>query len=56
MPARCVLTTESGAPVAAAGLSQVTKEDIVERSVAHFRTADLEYDSRVEAAVKARRR
>ena len=40
----------------AAGLAQVSRDDIVERSVAHFRAADLEYGSRIEEAVKARRR
>jgi catalase len=35
----------------AGSLSQVSKDDIVERSVAHFRAADPEYGERVAAAV-----
>jgi catalase len=37
------------------GLSQVSKDDIIERSIAHFRAADPDYGARVEQAVKARR-
>jgi catalase len=37
------------------GLSQVSKEDIIERSIGHFRAADPDYGARVEQAVKARR-
>jgi catalase len=37
------------------GLSQVSKQDIIERSVAHFRAADPDYGARVEQAVKSRR-
>jgi len=40
----------------AGSLAQVTRLDIVERSVAHFRAADPDYGARVEAAVKDRRR
>ena len=35
----------------AASLSQVSKDEIVERSVAHFRAADAEYGERVAATV-----
>ncbi|HEX8699020.1 MAG TPA: catalase, partial [Myxococcaceae bacterium] len=35
----------------AGSLSQVSREDIIVRSVAHFRSADEEYGSRVAAAV-----
>jgi catalase len=37
------------------GLSQVSKDDIIERSIGHFRAADPDYGARVEQAVKARR-
>ena len=37
------------------GLSQVSRDDIIERSIAHFRAADPDYGARVEQAVKARR-
>jgi len=37
------------------GLSQVSKDDIIERSIGHFRAADSDYGARVEQAVKARR-
>jgi catalase len=37
------------------GLAQVSKDDIIERSVGHFRAADPDYGARVEQAVKARR-
>jgi catalase len=37
------------------GLAQVSKNDIIERSIAHFRAADPDYGARVEQAVKARR-
>ncbi|MFF3763385.1 catalase [Streptomyces sp. NPDC001922] len=36
----------------AGGLSQVTREDVVERNLAHFRAADPDYGKRVEAAVE----
>jgi len=35
----------------AGSLSQVSKDEILERSVAHFRAADPEYGERVAAAV-----
>ena len=37
------------------GLSQVSKLDIIERSLTHFRAADPDYGARVEQAVKSRR-
>jgi catalase len=37
-------------------LSQVSRDDIVERSLAHFRKADAEYGRRVTEAVSARRK
>ncbi|MCJ7725262.1 MAG: catalase [Acidimicrobiia bacterium] len=40
----------------AGNLSQVSKDEIVERSVAHFRNADAEYGSRVQAAVEELRK
>jgi catalase len=40
----------------AVGLSQVTREDVITRSVAHFRNADEEYGARVAAAVHKLRR
>ena len=36
-------------------LSQVSREDIIERAIEHFHRADPEYGAGVEAAVKARR-
>ena len=39
----------------AGSLSQVSRDDILERALGHFREADAEYGSRVEAAVKALR-
>ena len=39
----------------ASGLAQVKQDDIVERSIGHFRSADPEYGGRIEAAVKAKR-
>ncbi len=39
----------------AAHLALVSKEDIIERSVAHFRTADRDYGARVAQAVRERR-
>jgi len=38
----------------ASGLSQVSREDIIERSITSFRLADPDYGARVETAVKAR--
>ena len=40
----------------AGSLSQVSKDDIIARSVEHFRKADPEYGERVAAAVAALRR
>ncbi|MFA4966408.1 MAG: catalase [Thermoleophilia bacterium] len=40
----------------AGSLSQVSKSDIIERSVSHFRAADGEYGARVAAAVATLRR
>ncbi|MGI9431493.1 MAG: catalase [Myxococcota bacterium] len=40
----------------AGSLAQVTRSDIIERSIAHFRAADPTYGERVEAAVKELRR
>jgi catalase len=40
----------------AGGLSQVSREDIIERSIGHFRAADKEYGDRVAAAVAAARK
>jgi catalase len=40
----------------ASGLAQVSKDDIVERSIANFRHADPDYGARIEVAVKAHRR
>jgi catalase len=39
----------------AASLSQVSREDIIERSVGHFRKADHEFGDRVAEAVAQRR-
>jgi catalase len=39
----------------ATSLSQVSREDIIERSVAHFRRADPEFGEQVAAAVTRRR-
>ena len=40
----------------ASGLAQVSKDDIIERSIASFRYADPDYGARAETAVKAHRR
>lgn len=40
----------------AAGLSHVSKEDIIERSISNFRHADPDYGARIESAVKEHRR
>ncbi|HXV36462.1 MAG TPA: catalase [Myxococcota bacterium] len=37
------------------GLSRVSRDDIIERSIEHFRAAHPDYGARVEAEVKARR-
>ncbi|MFH8366767.1 catalase [Streptomyces sp. NPDC018031] len=39
----------------AGGLSQVTRDDVIEKNLAHFHAADPEYGKRVEAAVRALR-
>ena len=39
----------------AGSLGLVASDEIVARSIAHFRNADPEYGARVEAAVKAKR-
>ncbi|MBY8340615.1 catalase [Streptomyces spinosirectus] len=39
----------------AGGLSQVTRDDVVDKNLAHFHAADPEYGRRVEAAVRALR-
>lgn len=39
----------------AANLSKVSREDIIERSVANFGNADLEFGDRVAGAVTKRR-
>jgi catalase len=38
-----------------ASLSQVSRDDVIERSIAHFRAADPDYGTRVEQGVKALR-
>ena len=40
----------------AGGLSQVSRTDVIERSIAHFHNADAEYGKRLAEAVAARRR
>ncbi len=40
----------------AGSLSQVTRPDVIERSIEHFRRADEEYGRQVADAVSARRR
>jgi catalase len=39
----------------AGNLGRVSRPEIIERSIGHFRDADPEYGARVEAAVKAQR-
>jgi catalase len=39
----------------AAGLAQVSRDDIIERSIGHFRKANSEYGERVAKAVRERR-
>ncbi|MEU3374400.1 catalase [Streptomyces sp. NPDC006660] len=39
----------------AGGLSQVTRDDVVEKNLAHFHAADADYGKRVEEAVRALR-
>ena len=38
----------------AASLSQVSRQDVIDRSIAHFRQADPDYGKRLEPAVAAR--
>jgi len=40
----------------AASLSQVSREDIIERSVGHFRSADPQFGDRLAEALAQRRR
>ncbi|MBM7441045.1 catalase [Streptomyces sp. HB132] len=39
----------------AGGLSQVTRDDVIEKNLSHFHAADAEYGKRVEEAVRALR-
>lgn len=39
----------------AGGLSQVTRDDVIEKNLAHFHAADADYGKRVEEAVRALR-
>jgi catalase len=39
----------------ASGLAQISKDDIIDRSIAHFAHAHPDYGARIEAAVKERR-
>lgn len=39
----------------AGGLAQVDSQEVVDRSISHFRNADSEYGARIEAAVKSSR-
>jgi catalase len=39
----------------AGSLAQVSRDDIVQRAIGHFRNADPEYGARVEAAIKRKR-
>ncbi|WP_392872127.1 catalase [Streptomyces sp. LN499] len=54
---RLMSEDEKGRLVAniAGGLSQVTREDVIEKNLAHFHAADAEYGKRVEEAVRALR-
>ncbi|MFJ8823096.1 catalase [Streptomyces sp. NPDC102467] len=54
---RLMSEDEKGRLVAniAGGLSQVSRDDIVEKAVAHFHAADPDYGKRVEEAVRALR-
>ncbi|MFI8851105.1 catalase [Streptomyces sp. NPDC053499] len=51
---RLMSEEEKGRLVAniAGGLSQVTREDVIEKNIAHFTAADPDYGRRVEAAVR----
>ena len=42
--------------LASGSLPQVTREDVLTRSIAHFRNADEEYGARVAKAVHDKRR
>ncbi|MDQ0793111.1 catalase [Streptomyces sp. B1I3] len=54
---RLMSDEEKGRLVAniAGGLSQVTRDDVIEKNLAHFHAADPEYGKRVEEAVRALR-
>lgn len=40
----------------AGGLARVSREDIIERAISHFRNADLDYGARLTKAVTERRK
>ncbi|BAG18152.1 MULTISPECIES: catalase [Streptomyces] len=54
---RLMSEDEKGRLVAniAGGLSQVTRDDVIEKNLAHFHAADADYGKRVEKAVRALR-
>ncbi|MEV6474635.1 catalase [Streptomyces sp. NPDC051657] len=54
---RLMSDDEKGRLVAniAGGLSQVTRDDVIEKNLAHFHAADADYGKRVEKAVRALR-
>ncbi|MGW9137494.1 catalase [Streptomyces sp. NPDC055681] len=54
---RLMSEDEKGRLVAniAGGLSQVTRDDVIEKNLTHFHAADAEYGKRVEEAVRALR-
>ncbi|MFF2436877.1 catalase [Streptomyces sp. NPDC058107] len=54
---RLMSEDEKGRLVAniAGGLSQVTRDDVIEKNLAHFHAADAEYGKRIEEAVRALR-
>lgn len=54
---RLMSEDEKGRLVAniAGGLSQVTRDDVIEKNLAHFHAADADYGKRVEEAVRALR-
>ncbi|MEV4874520.1 catalase [Streptomyces cyaneofuscatus] len=54
---RLMSEEEKGRLVAniAGGLAQVTRDDVIEKNLAHFHAADTDYGKRVEAAVRALR-
>lgn len=39
----------------AGGLSQVTRDDVIDKNLAHFHAADADYGKHVEEAVRALR-